>query len=488
MNKQTIIKNSFFSVIQIILSTLSYLIIYYLILTKLGKESLGIWSLVTSLPIAISVFGSGVSGCILRYVPVYFVKEDKKAFNEIIFNGLVINILLGLIFVILGYYYSVNILKFLFDISILPIEYIDFFKISLLTFFINFILSVFLFTIDGMQLIYLRNKIIIFGSIIFCILAFLSIDGFGLKGILFSQLIQSILLLIMSIFIIVKQKIFNLTYQNLNIEYFKLFFTFGKKFQFISISILLFDPITKYFLNKYFNLQIVGVYDLISRAITQIRIMIVSSVQVITPLISMLKEKNILKINETYNMTYRGSYLLSFVIFGMYLPISMLLVILFDKDNSILYLSISLSLLISYYFNILASSAYSIYTGLGELNNIIFSHIMSTLFNILFFLILKKYLNPNFIALPTAFSVIISSFYLIYTFKKKYISNSSYCKNDLKIILISLFSILLTTIIIMTNLNIYWIILLIFLHFILLSIQLFQNDFFIKIVNKLLNK
>ena len=83
--KNIVVKNSVFSVLQIILSTLCYVVIYYLILHKLGKTELGVWSIITSLPIAISVFGSGVSGCVLRYIPVYNVQKDKKAFNEIIF-------------------------------------------------------------------------------------------------------------------------------------------------------------------------------------------------------------------------------------------------------------------------------------------------------------------------------------------------------------------------------------------------------------------
>nr|WP_315211452.1 hypothetical protein [uncultured Flavobacterium sp.] len=487
--KNIVVKNSIFSVLQIILSTLSYVVIYYLILHKLGKTELGVWSIITSLPIAISVFGSGVSGCVLRYIPVYNVQKDKKAFNEIIFNGFVFNVVFGGLIVALGFLFTSQILHFIFSVEALPFRYILLFRLSLLTFFVSFISSVILFAIDGLQLIFLRNKIVIFCSALFCIMASVFINYWDLKGILIAQLFQAVFILLFSSVAIFRVKIFDFSFFKLNKYYFKLFFTYGQGFQFISITVLLFEPITKYFLNKYFNLSIVGVYDLVSRAVTQIRILIVSAVQVITPLVSKSNEESQLDVNGIYRKTIRGASLLSFVLYSSLICSSMIVVSYLDRVNINQYMFISILLCISYHFNIRASIAYSILMGLGNLKNIIISHILSSALNILLFLWLGKYLMDSIIALPTALAIIISSEYLIYTFRKDFnIVDVKILSSDVKVKLLSIGSIVFTILLVSYHINIICLIVLFIIHSIILLWLIMKNDFFINIFNKILNK
>jgi O-antigen/teichoic acid export membrane protein len=487
--KNIIVKNSIFSVLQIVLSTLSYVVIYYLILHKLGKTELGVWSIITSLPIAISVFGSGVSGCVLRYIPVYNVQKDRKAFNEIIFNGFVFNIVFGGLIVALGFLFTSQILHFIFSVEALPFRYILLFRLSLLTFFVSFISSVILFAIDGLQLIFLRNKIVIFSSVLFCIMASVFINYWDLKGILIAQFFQALFILLFSSIAIFRVKLFDFSFFKLNKFYFKLFFTYGQGFQFISITVLLFEPITKYFLNKYFNLSVVGVYDLVSRAVTQIRILIVSAVQVITPLVSKSNEESQLDVNGIYRKTIRGASLLSFVLYSSLICSSMIVVGYFDRVNINQYLFISILLCVSYHFNIRASISYSILMGLGNLKSIIISHVLSSALNILLFLWLGKYLMDSIIALPTSLAIIISSEYLIYNFKNDFkIVDVKITSSDIKVKLLSIISVVFTVLLISYSANLISFVVLFVMHSLLLFWLIMKNDFFINIFNKILNK
>ncbi|MFV8335280.1 hypothetical protein ACNQF7_04240 [Flavobacterium sp. RSP29] len=484
-----VVKNSVFSVLQIVLSTLSYVVIYYLILHKLGKTELGVWSIITSLPIAISVFGSGVSGCILRYIPVYNVQKDKLAFNEIIFNGFVFNIAFGGLIVVLGYLFSSQILRFLFSNSELPVRYILLFRISLLTFFISFITSVILYAIDGLQLIFRRNKIIIFSSSIFCVVASVFIYYWELKGILFAQLIQSILLLIFAIRVLIKVELFDHQLFRFNKIYINLFLTYGQSFQLISVTILIFDPITKYFLNKYFNLSTVGVYDLVSRAVTQIRLIIVSAIQVIIPLVSKNNEERGLDVNAMFSKTNRGASLLSFILFSTLICISVIIIGFFDRGNINQYLFILILLCVAYHFNIMASTAYSILLGLGKLKSIIISHMLSSILNIVIFILLGDYLMDNITVLPTALAIAISSGYLICTFKRDFgISYVLVSKSDFIIKVVSLFTIILSVLFVLFQVNMFLWIILFVVHAIVILRLVLKNDFFVNLINKILNK
>lgn len=487
--KNIVLKNSIFSILQIVLSTISYAVIYYLILQKLGKSELGMWSIITSLPIAISVFGSGVSGCVMRYIPVYNVQKNKKAFNEIIFNGLVFNIVFGGIILILGYVFSVQILRFLFSETVLPLRYVFLFRISLITFFVSFITSVILYAIDGLQLIFLRNKIIIFCAIIFCILASIFIYYWDLKGILIAQLIQALLILLFASITLFKVELFNLSFFKFNKIYLKMFLTFGQGFQAISITILLFEPITKYFLNSYFNLSTVGVYDLVSRAVTQVRVLIVSAVQVITPLVSKSNEEKALDIDEIYEKTIRGASLLSFIFFSTLICFSMIVIGYLDSGNINQYLFISILLCVSYHFNIIASASYSILIGLGRLKNVIISHVLLSVLNILFFLLLGSHLINNIIVLPTALAIIISSEYLVFTFKRDFnISSVLTKKSDVRIKMMGISSVILIVMLVLFKVDRFVWIGLFVIHSVIMIMLIIKNDFFNNILNKILNK
>jgi O-antigen/teichoic acid export membrane protein len=487
--KSVVIKNSIFSVLQIVLSTFCYVVIYYLILHKLGKNELGIWSIITSLPIAISVFGSGVSGCVLRYIPVHTAQNDKKAFNQIIFNGFVFNIVFGGLIVLLGYCFSANILCFLFNAPKIPVRYIQLFRISLCTFFISFITSVLLSAIDGMQLIFVRNKIVIFCSIIFCITAAIFVYYYDLTGILIAQLIQSILLLLCATVILIKVDLFDFSLMKFNQLYIKLFLTYGQGFQAISLAVLIFDPITKYFLNKYFNLSTVGIYDLASRAVTQIRVLIVSAVQVITPFVSKSNEKRELDINEMFNKINRGASLLSFILFSTLICFSMIIVGYLDENNANQYLFILILLCISYHFNIMASTAYSILMGLGKLKNIIISHILSSIINIALFFFIGKYLIDDLVVLPIAFSIVLSSEYLIFKFKKEFdITDDLVKRTDFFVKTLSVFTIVMSAILVLLKMSTCFRIILFVFHLLVLIFLVIKNDFFAGILNKISNK
>ena len=486
--KPNLVKNSLFSVIQIVTTSLCFVVIYYIIIKKLGKAELGAWSIITSLPTAISIFGSGVSGCILRYIPVYSAKNDEKSFNEIICNGLLFNLIFGGLIVLLGYLFSTPILQFLFSKKDFPIYYTDIFRLSLFTFYINFVSSVLLFAIDGLQLIHIRNKIMVIGSVSLCITAAIFIYFFNLKGVLFAQLFQSMLIALLSARIVMKNNLFHMKLFKVNREFFRLFLTYGQGFQAISLSVLLFDPITKYFLNKYFNLSVVGVYDLVCRIVVQTRTLIVSAIQVIVPMVSKSNEEGTLDMGNIYHRTSRGGSLLSFSLFSTLISFSMFAVHRLDPNHMSLFLYMSLFMAIAYHFNIIASTAYSILIGLGKLKEIIISHLLSTVINIILFLTLRNFLTDSLIVLPVSLSIILSSIYLIYAFRKKMkIVPIKIAPSDIRIISLAVITVVACILIVLLKVNAYFLLGLGLLHSIMMLAFMYYNDFFQILVRKILN-
>lgn len=482
-----IVKNGFFSVIQLLISTGCYVIIYYLILSKLGKAQLGIWSIMSSVPAALTVFGSGVSGCLLRYIPVYAARKDSRQLNQIIFSGTLFNVLIACIAITAGYYFSQPLLKFLFSTSVVPQSYTVVFNATLVIFFLNFVSSVFLFTLDGLQLIYKRNIIVMISSLCFCVSAALLINSYGLEGLLYAQIIQSLLLLLMALYLLGKARIFKIRYFQIQKTHFRLFLGYGQNFQYISLAIMLFEPLTKYFLNKYFNLSIVGLYDIVNRVITQVRSVIVSAIMVIVPVVSRLSEENLLDVNQLYKKAVRGGTLLSMLSYSSLLIIAVPILTRLDKKDLNLYLIFLVALSGAYILSIISSSAYGIFMGLGKLKPIIVSHLLSTGINMCLFLIIKYNPVPAMMILPPSIAIALSSIYITYQFRKEFILDRiSISREDIGLYAVSTIAVIASLVFYIYSLPPVFIYVLVVLYVIAITYLMLTNTFLLSISESLI--
>lgn len=483
-----VVKNSLFSVLQIVATSLCFVIIYYLIIRKLGKAELGAWSIITSLPVAISVFGSGVSGCVLRYVPIYAANRNRKAFNEIIFSGLIFNAVLGGILIFAGYLFSTQILQFLFSRTDLPHHYLSIFNLALVICYMNFVSSVLLYAMDGLQLIHVRNKIMIAGSSTLCISAALLISYFDLIGVVYAQFLQSALITLLVAITLSKNKLFE--FKNFRVKkfYIRLFLTYGQGFQVMSLCILLFEPVTKYFLNKYFNLSVVGIYDIVNRIVIQVRTLVVSAIQVIIPMVSKGNEQGTLDIGSVYQKTNRGASLLSYCLYGTLLTLSMFAVRLVDPSHIKTYLFMALFMAVASHFNIITSTAYSMLMGLGKLKDLVISHLISTGLNVVLYLTLRNFLTDSLIVLPVSLSITISSLYLMYNFRKEFqLSRTQLSSSDLRIQSLSIASMLMAIILVLVNTSAYYFFALFIIQGLAMLYLIFYNDFFQGLIRKIFN-
>ncbi|HMI00866.1 MAG TPA: hypothetical protein VK541_00210 [Pedobacter sp.] len=437
LEKDRIVRSSFFSILQIITTSLGYIGIYLLIIFTLGKEQLGIWSIITSVPAVMSFLGSGVSGSLVRHVPSYADRNQIIAINKLITNGILFNLLLALVIIIPALIFKMEVLGFMFGITIVPQLYINIYYITLLVFLINFVGSVNLSALDGLQLISLKNKLLICCSLFFCFNAFIFIYLFGLIGLLYAQLMQGLLVFSFSIFALYKIGRINLSLRDIDRKVIRLFYTYGGRLQYISILSMLFDPATRYFLNRYFGLSTVGIYDIVNRVITQIRMLIISAMQVITPFVAKRDKES--SFDLIYNKAFRGALMMCSILFGCLITASFSVIYLFKKVEVVDFQILVLYLSSANVINILASPAYFIMMGVGNLKYITISHFMSTTLNIVLFLCLGNLMAASIMVLPTFAATILSSVYVAVSFKKSYIKRSDILKRaDLGIYLTSL--------------------------------------------------
>ncbi|RZK56549.1 MAG: hypothetical protein EOO91_11860 [Pedobacter sp.] len=417
MEKKEIIKSGFTSVVQIVITSLSYACIYWFVIAWLGKEQLGIWSIITLFPALASVLGVGVSGSLIRYIPSYLAQGKMKAISKIIINGIVFNLILGILIVALAFLFANPLLKFMFGISLVPHRYIVLYTIALVTFLINFINLVLLSALEGLQQIPLKNKILIGSALFFCCIAIPLIYLDGLFGLFYAQLAQSVFALISTFFMLRKTKLLRLTFSSFDFKIIKLFYTYGSHLQYISILNLFFEPATKFFLNRYFGLGVVGTYDLVNRIVSQLRLLIVSAIQIISPFVAKKSAAEHEEITNLYRKSFRGSLLLACILFGGLITASFSFIYLFSGIDIPTFQIIVIYSSVSMVINVLSVTPYAVAMGTGKLKQLTVMQALSTGLNMLFYLIMYNFRFPALMLLPTAASISISSLYILYCYR-----------------------------------------------------------------------
>ena len=280
---------------------------------------------------------------------------------------------------------------------------------------LNALNGVFASVLDGMQKNYIRNIIFSSSSIILLVLAYILVPKYHIKGVAIAQLLQSVFALLACLIMVIFYTKYNPLKWNWNKQIFKQIFSYGMKFQFISLANMLNEPITKILLGKFGGMAFAGYYEMANRLLMQARGVIISSTQSLIPVMINLSKK---EIPAFYKKTFSNvlffsttimagiilsGRLVSFYWIGSYQPVFC---------NALLILSLSL------FVNILNAPAYFYYMAEGNLNILIKNHLLLGFLNALFSYLLGYWLGGFGVVFGWFIAILLSSFYLLITFNK----------------------------------------------------------------------
>ena len=415
-SNKRISKNIITSIAQVLFVGLSYLFIYKYLIITLGVSQLGIWSIILATSSVANIANFGIASGLVKFVADYNATDKKGEIPKLVLTALTSLFLFFIIFIIFIYFIGINLFKYFIEPQFIDIA-TKIFPYSLACLLINSLASVFSSVLEGIQKNYIKNYIIIFTTILFVILTYYFVPKYKLLGVAYAQLIQSLVLLIIVIFIFkkkIKEKL--LKKENIDFNTFKLLYNFGIKFQGIYLLLMFYEPITKGLISKFGGLVLLGYYEMASRLINQIRAVIVNSNQIMIPVVAHTLNT---KKNELRNL-YKSAFNLTFIV-DVLLIINILafapfisLIWIGHSENMFTYSM--LILCISTFINILNTPSYFNYIGQGKLNQILISHLIMSLLNLVLGLLLGKLFGGYSVILATGFSLAIGSIYLINIF------------------------------------------------------------------------
>lgn len=413
--KSKIHVNAVFSLLQVIITSIVLFISYKYLITELGIEKLGVWSLIVASVSILNVGSLGLSSTLVKYVAKYLVIKNQERISSIIQTALITVVIASIVLLVI-----VSVLANILLKAIVPENQMvlatSLLPFSLLNVGLLLPAGIILSAFDGAQKIYLRNLLLITSSILFLILVFFLIPLFDLLGVVYAQLWQSVFTLFFGWFTL--RRVFPflpvLPYrweQNTLRE----IIGYGTNLQLITIFQMLYEPVTKSVLTIFGGLVAVGYYELANRLVLKTREMILSMFQVLIPVYASQIENDSEKIKSTYSKSINYLLFLSIPIFSLLviaIPlISFFLIGSFEDQFYIIFII----LLCSWFINIINAPAYFAFLGIGLLRWNVLSHLTIGILNLALCYLCGFYLGGTGTVLGWAIALSLGS--LIIPFK-----------------------------------------------------------------------
>ncbi len=184
-----VIKNTFY---QFVAQVLGFIFPFFLtpfIISVIGEVQFGIYALVMGFSGTFALFDLSISSSFIKFISENYNKGEKEKLNQTISTGLIFYVVFSLLIGIMGFVFTkplislLNIPPDLEDLSLLA------FRISILIFFITNAFGIFNSILISVQKMYITN---IYGTILNFLnvgaIVILLLNGFGLIGMLLSQL------------------------------------------------------------------------------------------------------------------------------------------------------------------------------------------------------------------------------------------------------------------------------------------------------------
>lgn len=381
MQKSKLLLNSVTAIGQVIVVGILYFVLYRYLLDTIGIELLGVWSLIIASTSLALLANFGISTSIVKFVSTYFTRKDYESLKKLIFTSSVFIIITYSIISVLILFLGIHILPYFIEKKYLSVA-LEILPFSLISLIINALGGVISSCLDGIQKNYLKSYIVSFSTLLLFGLSLLLTPNFGLKGLIFAQIFQAIIVFILSVYYLSKSIPGILTlHWNWSGVLFKEIINYGLKMQALSFMQMSFEPITKALLSKFGGLASVGYYEMASRFVTQLKGLLVSANQVIVPVVAEAKEINEKQIKELYIKTFSLILLFNVVLItGILIVIPAVSYIWIGKLVPFFIFAVIVNSLVAF-VNICSNPAYFSYLGEGKLNWLIFSYIAITFLN-----------------------------------------------------------------------------------------------------------
>ncbi len=290
-SSSVVVQNAFFNLLGYGASALYAFLLIPMIVSYVGVEQFGLWSLVVALTGYIGLADLGLSTSFVKYIAEYASLDRPDDVNKVVLHGFVFYMGVSLVVLVAGY------LLFPFLYSVLKISSVHFtlaytiFMLSLLSFGAASTITVVASVLSGIQ----RNDVLNIVMTCMLLVKFLAIwfvlhRGFGLVGLTLADLLVTAVT-IGPLVVVTKRY-----YVPLSMRFFrydrvvmKKLLKFGSQLQVSRVAEIVQSQFDKLLLTRFIGLSAVSLYDFGSRPLGRLRALPLTAITSIVPAVSALE-------------------------------------------------------------------------------------------------------------------------------------------------------------------------------------------------------
>jgi O-antigen/teichoic acid export membrane protein len=368
-------------VAQFLLTTVVVFLLYRFVVQRLGIEAIGVWSVVFAFTALGRVADFGFSSAVTRFVAREVARGDTvRAADYVRVAALCVVALYSLLGVILAWV-GIAIMPILLPgqgeagRALLPY--------AVAAFWLSGLSSVPLAALEGLQRIDLRSIFTMAGSLLLLIVATTTAGSRGIVALGIAQVAQAALLLLASAVAVLSMLPRARTRGAGDGPIVRELLIFGTPLQAISISVLLFEPLTKLLLSRFGTLSAVGYYEMASRLVQQARAIVVGANQILVPAMAEAFEVDRTRAYTLYAGAYRLAIYLALLVGSATVAIVPLISEVWLGRYEGMFVAFAGLLAVGWSINIAAAPAYFSAIGAGTMRANLIGHLVIGIVNVI---------------------------------------------------------------------------------------------------------
>jgi O-antigen/teichoic acid export membrane protein len=361
------IKNAFSVFAQTVTLGIVWIILYRYIIDSIGIEKLGVWSIILATISTSRLSEIGFTASVTKLVANYRSENDEVAAAHTLQTGaislgVIVFAILSLIYPIFQYMMPVFLPKNSINDGLEILPY------ALISVWFSVISGIWMSGLDGCLRSDIRSGLMVLSNLVLLTIAILLVKSYGLVGLAIAQIFQGITLFLLG-WVAIKKIMPSLPLFPREWTYirFRSMVGYGVNFQYNSIVMMLFDPITKILLGRFGDLAAVGFFEMTNRIVMLVRSIIISSNQIIVPIYAGIKSNDSPQADNIYIKNTQYMLFLSTPLFIALMASMPIISEVWLGNLEDQFIAMGMTLTLAWYFNSINAPAYFAYLGRGRL-------------------------------------------------------------------------------------------------------------------------
>jgi O-antigen/teichoic acid export membrane protein len=374
--------NAALSVLQVAVNGGLYLVLYRFLYDTVGVELLGVWSVVLAWTSVNNVANLGLGGSTTYYVPKYLARGERGYVVQLTQTGVLTVAAAVSAGVVVFYPLVRGLLRFVIPDPPLLGAAFEIVPYAFASLWLTATAGVVYSAIDGFQRVDLRNVILMAGAAVFLGAALVLVPGRGLVGLAQAQLAQAATVLVAS-WVVLRRLLPELPV--LPVRWSRRAFSemigYSLRFQVISVTLLLSEPLTKSLLAKFGTVSAAGFFEMANRLALQLRAFIVTAHVALVPTLTDIGETAPARLRGIYEASCQLVAFLVALALPLLVALAPLISVVWIGDYEPAFVLFATLLFVGWFGNIVGNPAYFGYMGAGDLRWNVRSHVLTAALN-----------------------------------------------------------------------------------------------------------